>query len=99
MYIQLVPVRKVLPARRCAFVQGGGGGPAATAKEHDQGQLSAIEQFQAQKEAARKRTNALGQTETGLPMWKVRLRLRTATPSSSCPPFHHCRKHRTFVAR
>ncbi len=52
-------------------LQGGGDSSLSGAAEQ-QGELSAIEQFQAQKEAARKRTNALGQTETGVPMWKVR---------------------------
>ena len=70
-----------------AYLQGKGSSGISGAGEQ-QGQLSAIEQFQSQKEAARKRTNALGQTETGVPMWKVRPAAVTANPSPTPP--HPC---------
>ena len=64
-----------LREKRTRQQQMTGGGAGSTSMSA--GDLSAIEQFQAQKQAARKRTNALGQTEAGVPMWKVRPRLLT----------------------
>jgi hypothetical protein len=66
--------------------QGGPGSSAGGGSGMSSGDLSAIESFQAQKAAAGKRTNTLGQTEAGVPMWKVRLRPALPPAAGSASP-------------